>query len=121
MFLLNESTYCNFSACEVQYIFYKFMAEKCLLSLIRSNILTKGIFFLNNCIFSLGELPMVPGVCKGTFTNSRSIYNRLSSGFLHNLKYRSGGKKPVFLLGALLSERLEQATVESAHKTFRPC
>lgn len=65
MFLLNESTYCNFSACEVQYIFYKFMAEKCLLSLIRSNILTKGIFFLNNCIFSLGELPMVPVFVKG--------------------------------------------------------
>ena len=65
MFFLNESTHCNFSALEVQYIFYKFMVEKCLLSLIRFNILTKGIFFLNNCIFSLGELPMVPVFVKG--------------------------------------------------------
>ena len=65
MFFLNESTHCNFSACEVQYIFYKFMVEKRLLSLIRFNILTKGIFFLNNCIFSLGELPMVPVFVKG--------------------------------------------------------
>lgn len=65
MFFLNESTHCNFSAREVQYIFYKFMVEKRLLSLIRFNILTKGIFFLNNCIFSLGELPMVPVFVKG--------------------------------------------------------
>lgn len=65
MFFLNESTHCNFSALEVQYIFYKFMVEKRLLSLIRFNILTKGIFFLNNCIFSLGELPMVPVFVKG--------------------------------------------------------
>lgn len=58
MFFLNESTHCNFSAREVQYIFYKFMVEKRLLSLIRFNILTKGIF-------SLGELPMVPVFVKG--------------------------------------------------------
>ena len=64
-FFLNESTYRNFSAREVQYVFYKFMAEKCLLSLIRFNILTKGIFSHNNCIFSLGELPIVPVFVKG--------------------------------------------------------
>ena len=44
---------------------------------------------------------MVPVFVKGHSLIHEVFFNRLFSGFLNNLKYGRGGKKPVFLLGLL--------------------
>ena len=59
---------------------------------------------------------MVPVFVKGHSLIHEVFFNRLFSGFLNNLKYGRGGKKT-----CVFTRLIEVDSVESAHKTFRPC